>query len=279
MKLYMNQIIQVMNIVIYVVNLIILSYYIIELFKSVCLTDLNENFADSSDRNAVKTKNGKYNWDHNDFKLFCRSIYPMTKYITTDEKEFIIKWLQRFDDEDLDDENSISTQTIGVTIHKNGDINQSRFAVGTLTKPEYFKNDCLKIMDKFKIDHSMIPKNKEFNFYGIAWDIEEKILKVYLLSKDKKKIDCYVYSVERENKQIKSSKYLGKKNYFVGEDKTVMYKQGKEINQWNTKKRPFPGKLLEDYKYVGQIIDNYTYFGWDLDSYSEYDGKINLYFD
>ena len=53
----------------------------------------------------------------------------------------------------------------------------------------------------------------------------------------------------------------------------------KEINQWNTKKRPFPGKLLEDYKYVGQIIDNYTYFGWDLDSYSEYDGKINLYFD
>ena len=82
-----------------------------------------------------------------------------------------------------------------------------------------------------------------------------------------------------KNKQIKSSKYLGKKNYFVGEDKTVMYKQGKEINQWNTKKRPFPGKLLEDYKYVGQIIDNYTYFGWDLDSYSEYDGKINLYFD
>ena len=43
---------------------------------------------------------------------------------------------------------------------------------------------------------------KNYNYYGIAWDIEDSLLEVYGLNKDNTKIFCNVYKVERDEQKI-----------------------------------------------------------------------------
>jgi hypothetical protein len=116
-----------------------------------------------------------------------------------------------------------------------------------------------------------------YKYYGIGWDLVDKIIKFYTLSKDRTKIECHVYRVERnENNDIIKTTFLTKKKYTVGEKNTVMYKDGKEINQVNVSRIK---KHDAHHPLANTWINKMHDLDFTLDTYSEYNDTISLYFD
>lgn len=220
-----------------------------------------ENF-----HNYFRTKN------YDDYNHY---IYPLEDNITKQENDFIRKWIDKLEERDISKYDHISTYMIGFTIFKNGHINKSRFGIGTLTKHNEFKNDCMKILKKYSLD---LKAPKGFVWYGVAWDIEDKIIKIYFLNKEKTKIISYVYSVSRtEDRKISEIYFSSKKYYNVNKNNTLMFKNKKVISQVNSE--ILPVYLKKRYPKSKKILSKMNNGNWDLNTYSEYNGKLNLYFD
>lgn len=216
-----------------------------------------------------------HNYFHvNDFDNYNNHVYPLTKNITKQENAFIKKWIGMLEERDISKFDHISTYMIGYTIFKNGHINKSRFGIGTLTKHQEFKNDCLKILRKYNIEFK---EPHGYLWYALAWDIEDKILKVYLLNKRKTKIISHIYSVSRHKNEISEIYFSSKKYYNVNKNKTLMFKDQQTISQVNVD--VLPKYLKNRYPKSKEIISFMNEGKWDLNTYSEYNGKLNLYFD
>ena len=209
-----------------------------------------------------------------DYTYYNKYIFNLKKYITQDENKFITKWINKLEKKDFSI-NNISTYLTGITIYTNGTVNYSRFAIGTLTKFDLFKVDCVNLMKKLKINPINVPNN--FMYYGIAWDIHDNLFKVYLLNNTKKNILCYVYKITRQNNKLINSNFLQVKKYDVYYNNTIMYKNNKRIYQINSNK--IPKHLLNKYEKTYKIINKMKKYNWILDTYSEYDNKLNLYFE
>src|SRR5210317_1800263 len=95
--------------------------------------------------------------------------------------------------------------------------------------------------------------------------------------KDRTKIECHVYKDERnENNDIIKTTFLTRKKYTVGEKNTVMYKDGKEINQVNVSRIK---KHDAHHPLANTWINKMHDLDFTLDTYSEYNDTISLYFD
>lgn len=210
------------------------------------------------------------------FQKYNEIYYPFNKEITKEENKFIDKWINKMEKDDVIKNNHISPITIGFTLHKDGHINKSRFGIGTKTKYDEFKKDTLKLLKPFNIE-KFLPKN--YNYYGVAWDIEDSLLKVYGLNKNNTKILCYVYRVERDEQTITAIHFDSGKDYNVGKDKTIMKKDGKNVTQYNTGTSNYPIEFMSSYSMLEDVIENAESNDLHLDTYSEYDNKLNLYFD
>tara|TARA_Y100000992_G_C21251869_1_gene486301 strand:- start:320 stop:1102 length:783 start_codon:yes stop_codon:yes gene_type:complete len=212
----------------------------------------------------------------NDYLDYNKNVYSFESKITLFENDFILKWIKKLDHDDTYKYPYISTFTVGYTIHNNTNhVNKSRFGIGTITKNKEFKSDCINLFKKMNIDINSIKSDYGYDWYGIAWDIEDALLKLYLLNNRKTEIICYVYNVDRKNDNI-ISRFVNVKKYKITEDYTTMFKDGKEIIQYNTSK--LPTKLIKKYD-VDNKIKEIKNTHLILDSYSEYDNKLNLYFD
>ncbi len=210
----------------------------------------------------------------NTYKDYNNDIFNLQQYITEQENKFIIKWLSKLDKNDYKFKN-ISSYCIEFTINIDGTINNSRFAIGTLTKFDEFKIDCIKLMKYLKIDP--IKLSNTFTYYGIAWDIQNNLFKIYLINELKNRIKCYEYKINRYKQTIVNTSFSLIKNYYVKSKYTVMYKNGATIYQINSDKLPL--QILNKYKKSKNIITDMEQKGWLLDTYSEYNNKLNLYFE
>tara|TARA_Y100000991_G_scaffold214535_1_gene202508 strand:+ start:1219 stop:1953 length:735 start_codon:yes stop_codon:yes gene_type:complete len=209
------------------------------------------------------------------FKEYNELIYPISLKITNDENIFISKWINKLKKDDIEKNPNISTYMIGFTIDKNNFVNRSRFGIGTLSYHNEFKKDCIKFLNSYQIN---LKEPNGYLWYAVAWDIFDNLYKVYLLSKDKKKIICYVYKVKRSKKNSIIDIVLSDKKYYnVGKKKTIMYKNRKKILQVNS--TTLPSVYIKRYPTSAIILKNMINDGWDLNTYSEYDNKLNLYFD
>ena len=212
-------------------------------------------------------------FENKDFDDYNYYIYPLESKITKQENYFIRKWLNKL--EKNDSSKYISTSTVGFTIFKNRNINKSRFSIGTLTKHREFKNDCMKILKKYNLN---INQPRGYLWYKVAWDIEDKIIKVYLINKYRTKIICYVYSVARtDDNKILEMYFSSKKFYNINKDNTLMFKNKQVISQINTELLPV--YLKKRYPESKKIISMMNNDNWELKIYSEYNNKLNLYFD
>ena len=210
------------------------------------------------------------------FQKYNEIYYPFNKKITKEENKFIEKWINKQEKDDVIKNKHISAITIGFTLHKDGHINKSRFGIGTKTKYDEFKKDTLELLKPFDVE-KFLPKN--YNYYGVAWDIEDSLLKVYGLNKNNTKILCNVYKVERNEQTITAIQFDSEKDYKVGKDKTIMKKDGKNVTQYNTGTTNYPLEFISTYCKLEDLIENTERNDLHLDTYSEYDNKLNLYFD
>jgi len=221
-----------------------------------------------------KVENFHNHFQVNDFDNYNNNVFPLTKNITKQENDFIKKWINMLEENDLSKFDHISTYMIGYTIFKDGHINKSRFGIGTLTKHQEFKNDCLNFLRKYNLEFKEPPG---YLWYGLAWDIEDKILKVYLLNKKRTKIVSHIYSVTRLEDKISEIYFSSKKHYNINQDNTLMFKDHQVVSQINTEILPI--YLRNRYPKSKKIISFMNKGKWDLNTYSEYNGKLNLYFD
>ena len=210
------------------------------------------------------------------FQKYNEKYYPLSKKLTKEENKLIEKWINKMEKEDVIKNKHISPITFGVTLHKDGHINKSRFGIGTKTKYDEFKKDTLELLKPFDVE-KFLPKN--YNYYGIAWDIEDNLLKVYGLNKDNTKILCNVYKVERDEQKIITIQFDSEKDYKVGKDKTIMKKDGKNVSQYNTGSSNYPLEFMSSYSKLEDVMKMAQRNDLHLDTYSEYDNKLNLYFD
>lgn len=212
----------------------------------------------------------------NDIDKYYKNIYDIKSNISSYEYEFYIKWVNKLCHIDTTVYKQISPYMMSWIINKNGDINYSRFAIGTLTKNEDFMIDCKELLDKMNINTSDINVPYYYKWYGFAWDIENKLIKIYLLNKQGTKIICYEYKVERINKNISSGKIFKIKRYEVFDSVTIMHKNGTDVHQINSSS--LPDHLIKKYN-IGDKFKEMKNNSWDLDTYSEYEDKLTLYFE
>ena len=204
-------------------------------------------------------------------------IYPLNEKITNYEKDFIEKWIHKLNENDYQLHPHISPFSVGINIFKNGHINKSRFCIGTKTSFDEFKLDTNKLFHNLRIN---IEPPHNYNYYGVAWDIEDNLIKLYFLSKDFTKIICYIYKVKRNKNKIEKISFIDTKNYNVGVETTIMRKNGKIIKQHNTNngKIKIPNEILKKYpesrKWISLMEPQL-----EVNTYSEYDNKLSIYFD
>lgn len=210
------------------------------------------------------------------FQIYNELYYPLTEKLTNQENDFIDKWIKRIEKDDIEKNKHISATTVSFTLHKNGHINKSRFGIGTKTKFDSFKSDTKNLLKHFGVQ-KFLPIH--YNYYGIAWDIEDNLLKVYGLNQNNSRILCNVYNVERTNNKVLSIRFDSEKDYKVGKDKTIMKKDGKNISQYNTNSSNYPIEYMSKYPKLKGLIESVQNNNLRLDTYSEYDNKLNLYFD
>jgi len=210
------------------------------------------------------------------FKFYNKNFYPLEKNITEHEKKFILNWMLKLDINDFKNERHISPFTISVVIFKNGKINKSRFAIGTKTKFDLFKKETNELLSKMNIK---IEPPKDYKYYGIAWDIEDELFKIYFLNNDNSKMICHIFKIKRNGIQISNVKLKDIKKYDVDEKVTLMYKEGKTVKQFNQEELPL--ELRKKYPSIKNFEQSLSFniMHLELDTYSEYDNKLNLYYD
>ena len=191
------------------------------------------------------------------FYKYQKNIFSIYSYLSDEEYNFVIKTLNDISDDDIRKNKHLSSYSFVISI-ENNEINTSRFIVGTKTKPENFKKNSIRMLKSLNISEKSPIR---FQWYGIGWDINNNIIKIYFLKKDFSEIICKEY-VRNPSKKIREKKYN------VGLQTTIMEKDGQKIEQINNFKK---------FKY--EILQKMLNLGFSLDTYSEYNKKITLYFD
>jgi len=210
--------------------------------------------------------------------VYNYEVFPILDTISKPETEFIYSYIKNSSDKERDENMHISPYTYCISIRKiDGKINSSRFAFGTKKNHvELEKN--IKSLSK-DIGITDLPNKKDDVWYGVGWDLEDKIIKFYTISKDNKTINCYVYKTERDSKNnIISIKYDKNKKYDVNKEITYMYKDGKTVEQYNNVPK-IDNIYYKKYPEIIEIIGDMTKRGFSLDTYSDYNDTLNLYFD
>ncbi len=190
------------------------------------------------------------------FYIYQKNIYSILSNVNVSEYNFIAESLGNITEDDICDDEHLSCYSFVISI-EGGEINPSRFIIGTKTNPDLFEKNALNMLDTLNI----YPKNpNEFKWYGVGWDIKNDQIKIYFLKKDFSQIYCEEYCRS-------SSEKIREKLYDVGKKCTKMYKDNETINQINST------------IYKHEIVNKMESFGFNLDTYSQYKNKVTLYFD
>ena len=190
------------------------------------------------------------------FDIYQKNVYSFSSNVSVSEYDFIVESLGNITEDDIWDDEHLSCYSFVVSI-EDGEINPSRFIVGTKTNPDLFEKSALNMLNTLNI----CPKTpKEFKWYGVGWDIKNDQIKIYFLKNDLSQIHCKEY-------RRSSSEKIREKIYDVGEEYTKMHKDDEIIDQVNSN------------NYDHEIVNKMTSLGFVLDTYSTYKNKVTLYFD
>lgn len=227
-----------------------------------------------------KSKQPKYsrlmssNWLSDAYDIFNDKIYPFKYNISEREQEYIQSIVNGYNHEDeFKNGHEISPYSFSLSIDKTtGRVNPTRINVGSVEKN--IQPKVTKLLKYIQVNET--PCTSGFKYYGIGWDLVDRIIKIYTI-KDREKIECFVYKVNRNDKnEIISSSFHTKKSYDIGKKNTIMYKNGTKIDQINTSR--VSSKNFGFHK-ANAWIKKMQGLGFIFDTFSDYDGKINLYFD
>ena len=209
--------------------------------------------------------------------VYHEEVYPILDKISQVEIEFIYNYIKNSSVEDIKKDNHVSPYTYCINVKKiDGKINSSRFAFGTKTNHKELEKNIKDLAQEININ---LPDKKHHLWYGVGWDLEDKLIKFYTISKDSKTMTCYVYNTERDNESnIKQIKYNSKKKYDVNKDVTYMHKDGKTIEQHNNVPK-IDNVYYKKYPKITEIINDMNNRGFVIDTYSEYNDTLNIYFD
>jgi hypothetical protein len=205
---------------------------------------------------------------------YDKNVFPINKSLSKVELDFILNSIKISTPKDFSINQHISNYTYCIKI-KDNEVNKGRFAFGSKTKPQKFKELCAPMLEMFSINHK---PREGFNYYGIGWDIKENIFKIYELSKDSSAIFCEEYEVNRSSNE---SVFLKKKLYKVGVETTLMEKDGELIKQINIGQETPNGKESEvsvKFPKAKILVKEMSSLGFVLDTYSVYDDSLNMYF-
>ena len=190
------------------------------------------------------------------FHIYQKNIYSIFSNVSVLEYDYITESLGNITEDDICNDEHLSCYSFVISI-EDGEINPSRFIVGTKTNSDLFEKNALNMLNNLNI----CPKTpNEFKWYGVGWDIKNDQIKIYFLKNDLSQIYCKEY-------RRSSSEKIKEKLYDVGEKFTKMYKDDEIIDQINSN------------NYDHKIVNKMVSFGFNLDTYSEYKDKVTLYFD
>ena len=217
------------------------------------------------------------NWLKDAYGIYNSEITNFHDRISPEEKKYINAIIADYDPRvEFRHGFEISPYSFSISIDKtNGFVNLTRLNFGSVTTN--IGENVEQLMEYMGISEDLCSPG--FKYYGIGWDLRDSIVKFYMLSHDRQKIECHVFKVKRnELNAITSTNFHTKKNYHVGSSNTVMLKNGKSIDQINTNRNRI---WVEDIgnSTANAWIKKMQKMGFILDTFSEYDGKINLYFD
>jgi len=122
----------------------------------------------------------------NKLNTYNNSVFPIKESLSGEEYAFILNSIKMSTAEDFIHHDHISNYTYCVRVNRDGE-NKGRFAFGNKTKPIMFKEICQPVFEALSIKHT---EKNGFNYYGIGWDVQENIIKIYELSKDFSSIFC-----------------------------------------------------------------------------------------
>ena len=212
---------------------------------------------------------------HERYDTYVRNVFPFNMKISHAEQNYISTIAQNHDYyTEFDKGFEISPYSFCIAVNKEtNDVNLTKLNIGSVEND--ITKDVTRVLTDIGIHDSICAPN--YKYYGIGWDLVDKIIKFYTLSKDRTKIECHVYKVERnKNNDIIKTTRLTKKTYDVGEKNTIMHKDGKEINQVNVSRIK---KHNAHHPVANAWINKMHALDFTLDTYSDYNGKISLYFD
>lgn len=224
--------------------------------------------------------NGRYrrltsnNWLSDAYSTFNKKVYNFHDIISRQEQKYIIDIISKYNPSlEFQNGGELSPYSFSISIDKkSGIVNLTRVNIGSVSRD--ISANIVRLLDHINVkDNLCLPG---FKYYGIGWDVIEGIIKFYTLSHDRRKIECHVFKVERnESNEIATAKFNTKKTYDVGNNITVMLKNGKAIDQINTNRKC----VTMENSTANAWINKLQKLGFILDTMSDYEGKINLYFD
>ena len=255
MKLSWNNVKYFLLIILMIIILLVFLYNILEIIG---LTKV-ESFVDNRLLNL--------------FNIYNTSFQFVPK-ITNEEEEFIKKASKIVKKDNLEN-TDVLPYNFGVRINRNSRVvNHSRFNMATLNENEKFEKYIKELLNDLGIK---INQNRNYKYYGIGWDLEEKKIKINMIHERKRRMVCYTYKVEREDKKIVKVEFVSMKYYIMTKGSFLMFKKGKTITYDNNVK--IKNSIYLDYPDSKDVIKEMEDKGFKLRSYSNYDNTLNLYFD
>jgi hypothetical protein len=209
------------------------------------------------------------------YDTYIRNVFPFNTKISRTEQNYISTITRNHDYyTEFDKGFEISPYSFCIAVDKKtNDVNLTKLNIGSVEND--ITKDVTRVLTDIGIHDSICAPN--YKYYGIGWDLVDKIIKFYTLRLDRSKIACHVYKVERDkNNNITKAVFITKKMYDVGETNTIMHKDGKKINQVNVSRIK---KHDAQHVTANAWINKMHALDFTLDTYSDYNGKISLYFD
>lgn len=209
------------------------------------------------------------------YDTYIKNVFPFDTKISRVEQDYISTIAQKHNYyTEFDKGFEISPYSFCIAVNKKtNDVNLTKVNIGSVEND--ITKDVTRVLKDMGIHDSICAQN--YKYYGIGWDLENKIIKFYTLRLDRSKIGCHVYKVERDkDNNITDAVFTTKKMYDVGEKNTVMHKDGKKINQVNVSRIK---KHDAHHPIANTWINKMRALDFTLDTYSDYSGKISLYFD
>jgi len=209
------------------------------------------------------------------YDVYNKNVFPFHKKIGKEEQSYVNAVVSKYDYRtEFKTNRDISPYSFSISIDKEtNNVNLTRVNIGSVETD--ISHPMKRLTDHLKIKETICAP--EFKYYGVGWDLIDEIIKFYTLKNDKSTIECHVYKVKRDlNNEITDTTFHTKKTYDVGKKNTVMYKDGKNVNQRNVN-RDFATDMK--HSMANEWMSKMKKLGFILDTHSDYGGNINLYFD